>query len=129
MHFSYMCIIGAKKKKIGDDQSRRGYKFIWNDPSVALGKGAHQIEVYAVEAACWRGELAWQWSQLPWGLDQMALMAVVHNILDGLHNPPPDKVCGNKLTHRPDARVVDVMKAFDDLLAEGDGDDDPGFIS
>ena len=55
-------------------------------------------------------------------------MAVDHNILDGLVNPPPDKVCGNKSTRRPDARVVDVMEAFDDLLAEGDGDDDPGSV-
>ena len=36
MHFSYMCIIGAKAKKIGDDHSRRGYKFIWNDPLMKL---------------------------------------------------------------------------------------------
>ena len=55
-------------------------------------------------------------------------MAVVHNILDSLPNPPLDEVCGNKSTRRPDARVVDVMEAFDDLLAEGDGDDDPGFV-
>ena len=55
-------------------------------------------------------------------------MAVVHNILDGLLNPPPDEVCGNKSTRRPDSRVVDVMEALDNLLAEEDGDDNPGFV-
>ena len=56
----------------------------------------------------------------------MALMAVVNHILDGLVQPPPDKVCRYESTRRPDSRVVDVMEALDDLLAEGDGDDDPG---
>ena len=58
----------------------------------------------------------------------MALMAVVNHILDGLVQPPPDKVCRYELTRRPDSRVVDVMEASDDLLAEGDGDDDPGSV-
>ena len=58
----------------------------------------------------------------------MALMAVVYHILDGLVQPPPDEVCRYELTHRPDSRVVDVMEAFDDLLTEGDGDDDPGSV-
>ena len=39
MHFSYMCIIGAKAKKIGENFPRGGgYKFIWNDLYVTLFK-------------------------------------------------------------------------------------------
>ena len=77
--------------------------------SVALGKGPYQIEVYAVEAASWRGKLAWRRSQLPGSLYQMALMAVVHYILHGFHNPPPDEVGRYESARRLDARVMNAV--------------------
>ena len=55
-------------------------------------------------------------------------MAVVYHILDGLVQPPPDKVCRYESTRRLDSRVVDVMEASEDHLAEGDGDNDPGSV-